>query len=290
MSQILVTGAGGMLAQDLLEVLGSSNVSGLRHSELDIRSKEAVLAAVEGFDIVINAAAYTKVDDAESEETLAFAINAEGPRNLAAAAKIHGARLIQLSTDYVFDGVASEPYQEDTPTHPISAYGRTKAAGERAVLEECPEGAIIVRTSWLYGQHGACFPTSILTAAQHRDTLQVVNDQIGQPTWTKDVAFMIKLLIDKGTNSGVYHATNAGQTSWFGFATKLFELAGWESERVVPVGSEEYIRAAPRPAWSVLGHQNWATVGLPAPRHWEQALEEAWASGLAPTNNEAPAT
>jgi dTDP-4-dehydrorhamnose reductase len=290
MTQVLVTGAGGMLGKDLLSTLKSKSTSGLTHSELDIRNKQDVLNAVEGYDIVINAAAYTRVDDAESEETLAHAINAEGPRNLAAAAKTHGARLIQLSTDYVFDGMASLPYQEDAATHPISAYGRTKEAGERAVLEEYPDGSIIVRTSWLYGQHGSCFPASILTAAQHRDTLQVVNDQIGQPTWTKDVAFMIKLLIDKGTNSGVYHATNAGQTSWFGFATKLFELAGWESERVVPVGSEEYIRAAPRPAWSVLGHQNWATVGLPAPRHWEEALEEAWASGLAPTNNEAPAT
>ena len=151
------------------------------------------------------------------------------------AAKTHGARLIQISTDYVFDGSASEPYQENAATHPISAYGRTKEAGERAVLEEYPEGSIIVRTSWLYGEQGSSFPKSILAAAQDNDFLRVVSDQIGQPTWTVDVAVMIRSLINKGIASGIYHATNEGQTTWFGFATKLFELAGWDPARLVPV-------------------------------------------------------
>ena len=288
MTQVLLTGAGGMLAKDLLVTLESMGISGLSHAELDIRNKRDVLDAVEGFDIVINAAAYTRVDDAESDETLAHAINAEGPRNLAVAAKTHGARLIQISTDYVFDGAGAEPYQEDAPTHPISAYGRTKEVGERAVLEEYPERSILVRTSWLYGQQGSNFPKSILAAAQKNDFLRVVSDQIGQPTWTVDVAVMIRSLINKGIASGIYHATNEGHTSWFGFATKLFELAGWDPTRVLPVGSEDYPRAAVRPAWSVLGHQNWAKAGLETPRRWEDALEEAWVSGLATAANETP--
>ena len=290
MTQVLLTGAGGMLAKDLLVTLESLEVTGLSHAELDIRNKRDVLNTVEGFDIVINAAAYTRVDDAESEETLAHAINAEGPRNLAVAAKTHGARLIQISTDYVFDGSASEPYQENSATHPISAYGRTKEAGERAVLEEYPEGSIIVRTSWLYGEQGSSFPKSILAAAQDNDFLRVVSDQIGQPTWTVDVAVMIRSLINKGIASGIYHATNEGQTTWFGFATKLFELAGWDPARLVPVGSEDYPRAAARPAWSVLGHQNWSKSNLETPRHWEDALEDAWVSGLVTLTNETPLT
>lgn len=279
-TRVLITGAQGMLGRDLLQVFSDMDVRGLGKEELDIRDAQSVATHTAGFDVVINAAAYTKVDDAESDETSAWAINSEGPKNLAKALRAHGGRLIQISTDYVFDGSATNPYPEKTQTAPLSAYGRTKEGGEQAVLAEYPESSLIVRTSWLYGKSGSSFPKSILNAGKVKEHLDVVDDQIGQPTWTKDVATMVHSLVKSGPRSGIFHATNSGQTSWYGFARKIFQLAQWNPDRIRPVPSSAFPREAPRPAWSVLGHGEWEKNGLPAPRPWELALEDAWVSGL----------
>ena len=279
-SRVLVVGAGGMLGHDLISGLDGHDVTGLTRSELDITDEAATMVALEGFDVVINAAAFTAVDDAQENEDLAFAINADGARNLAKACRKAGAILVQVSTDYVFDGESRTPYPEDAAPNPRSVYGASKWAGEQAVLQEHPEGSLIVRTSWLYGTHGNSFPRTILRAGLHRETLDVVDDQRGQPTWTMDVAAIIKNLINQGITSGIFHATNSGSTTWHGFATKLFELAGWDPARLRTSSTEAFPRPAPRPAWSVLGHKNWAEHGIPSPRIWEVALEEAWGAGL----------
>ena len=276
MTRILLTGSGGMLGHDLVATLSDTQLDTRSREDLDITDSDAVNDAVEGADVVINAAAYTKVDDAETERDTAFAINADGPRNLAQACKAHGARLIHVSTDYVFDGYATTPYPEDTPRNPVSVYGQSKAAGEEAIEAEHPDGSIIIRTAWLYGQHGPNFPRTMLRLAQSHDSVNVVTDQVGQPTWTRDLAQWIRLLVDSGIQSGVFHGTNSGQTSWFEFAKEVYRLGGLDPERIQPTTSDEFPRPAPRPAWSVLGHDAWGKAGLPEPRDWREALSEAF--------------
>ncbi|MGO3885779.1 MAG: dTDP-4-dehydrorhamnose reductase [Mycetocola sp.] len=279
MGRILITGAGGMLGQDLVHVLGDHRLTALSRSELDITDAAAVARAVAGHNIIINAAAYTKVDDAETDEDSAYAVNATGPQVLAEAARQTGARLIQLSTDYVFSGTAHSPYPEDAEREPVSAYGRTKAAGERAAIDAHPDGVAIVRTAWLYGAGGPNFARTMLTLAANRDTVQVVDDQRGQPTWTADLAAQIGRLISVGTPAGIYHGTNAGETTWFGFARAVFEQAGLDADRVLPTTSAAFTRPAPRPAYSVLGHDAWSAIGLEPMRPWREALDDAVRTG-----------
>jgi dTDP-4-dehydrorhamnose reductase len=280
MTTIHIVGAGGMLGQALLRELADFPVSAGTREEVDLTHPETLEAFITPGSVVINAAAYTQVDAAEEERDAVFATNATGVANLATVAKAKNARVIHVSTDYVFDGMAREPYAEDSPTNPATVYGASKLAGEKFLRETLPDASAIVRTAWLYGVPGSSFPATILNAARTRDTLQVVTDQIGQPTWTRDVARMIRSLIESSVTSGVFHATNAGQASWWDFARRLFELAGWDPDRVLPTTSETFVRPAPRPAWSVLGHDNWQKNGLPAPRHWREALEEAWDAEL----------
>ncbi|TFC44963.1 dTDP-4-dehydrorhamnose reductase [Cryobacterium shii] len=280
MTRYLITGAAGMLGRDLQAALAGRDVTALDRAELDITDQDAVLAAATGFDVIINAAAYTKVDDAETNEDAAYAINATGPRNLALAAAATGAKLVQVSTDYVFDGRATSPYPEDTSIDPISAYGRTKAAGEAFVLQGHPTGSYIVRTAWLYGQHGPNFPKTMLKLAAARDTLSVVDDQVGQPTWTADLAAQIVALLDSGAPSGIYHGTSSGVTSWFGFAQAVFASAGLDPARVTPTDSSQFVRPAPRPSYSVLGHDAWASAGLAPIRDWREALTAAAQQGI----------
>lgn len=278
MTRYLIAGAGGMLGHDLQHVLAGREVRALGRTELDITDAASVADAVRDVDVVINAAAHTAVDDAESHEDEAYAINATGAGLLAAAAADAGARFVQVSTDYVFRGDAAIPYPEDAPLDPLGAYGRTKAAGERLVREAHP-GAHIVRTAWLYGEHGASFPRTMLRLASERDTVSVVTDQLGQPTWTRDLASAIAALLDAEAPAGTYHGTNSGQASWFELARATFELAGLDPERVLPTDSSAFVRPAPRPAYSVLGHDAWARVGLAEPRDWREALAEAFATG-----------
>jgi dTDP-4-dehydrorhamnose reductase len=276
----LITGASGMLGHDLQHVLADRSVTALARGDLDVTKVDAVEAAVAGHDVVINCAAYTKVDDAESNEAAAFAVNATGAGNLARAAAIHGAKLVQLSTDYVFDGAATTPYAEDAPRHPVSAYGRTKAEGERLALELNPNATYIVRTAWLYGAHGPNFAKTMVRLAASNDTVAVVDDQFGQPTWTMDVARQIVHMLDKGLAPGVYHATSSGQATWFDFAKEIFRHAGLDPLRVTPTTSTAFVRPAPRPAYSVLGHDRWRLSGVDAIRNWQAALAEAATHGV----------
>jgi dTDP-4-dehydrorhamnose reductase len=277
-ARYLLLGGGGMLGTALRSLLPERAVHAPSSAELDIRDAAAVTAAAEGAEVVINAAAYTAVDAAESHEDEAHAVNAIGAENAARAAAEAGAKLVHLSTDYVFDGAAGEPYREDAPRHPLGAYGRTKAEGEERVLSAHP-GAHIVRTAWLYGASGANFPRTMLGLAAQHDTVSVVTDQQGQPTWTGDLAKWITTLIDSGAAPGIYHGTNGESTSWFTFARSVFENAGLDPERVLPADAASFPRPAPRPAYSVLGHTAWTRAALDTPRPWREALDAAFRAG-----------
>lgn len=278
----LVTGAAGMLGRDVLTVLAadaSAEVTALGRADLDITDPAAVLAAVKGHDIVVNCAAWTDVDGAETAEEAATAVNGTGVRHLAAACAETGARLLHVSTDYVLSGDASEPCPEDAPTAPVNAYGRSKLVGEQAVAELLPEHGYVVRTAWLYGEHGANFVATMLRLAAQRDSLDVVDDQHGQPTWSYALA---ERLVGLGAAAlagrapaGVYHGTAGGRTTWFGLARETYRLAGLDPERIRPTTSEAFVRPAKRPAYSVLGHDRWAEAGLTPPADWQTALAQA---------------
>jgi dTDP-4-dehydrorhamnose reductase len=279
-TRYLITGAAGMLGHDLQVALEGREVTALARADLDITDPDAVAAAAAGHDVIINAAAYTKVDDAEAHEDLAYQINATGAGNLARAAAAGGAKLVQVSTDYVFDGTATSPYPEDAPLNPVSAYGRTKAAGEQLATKLNPSGTFIVRAAWLYGAHGPNFARTMLRLASDHDTVSVVTDQVGQPTWTLDLARQIVALLDSDAPAGNYHATNSGSGTWFDFAQAVFREAGLDPARVKPTDSSQFVRPAPRPAYSVLGHDRWAHTGLTPLRDWRDALADAAARGV----------
>ncbi len=267
----LVTGSSGMLATDALDVLRASGheVRGLDLPDLDITDSASVAREVRDVDVVLNCAAWTAVDAAETNEGRAFAVNAVGPQLLARATREAGARLVHISTDYVFDGAASAPYAADAPMAPRSAYGRTKAAGEWAVRAETSD-YLLLRTAWLYGAHGGNFPKTIARLAAERDSLTVVDDQVGQPTWTRDVADLARRLVEAGAPSGTYHATSRGQCSWFDFARAVVATAGHDPQKVQPTTSEAFVRPAPRPAWSVLAHDQLDAIGVAPIGPWDQ--------------------
>ncbi|BCB77120.1 dTDP-4-dehydrorhamnose reductase [Phytohabitans flavus] len=273
MTRILVTGSGGMLGQDLLGVLKDRpdlDVTALARADLDVTDEAAVRAAVTGYDAVLNATAWTDVDGAEEREAEATAVNGDGAAHLARAAEATGARLVHVSTDYVFRGDATTPYPEDAPTDPINAYGRSKLAGEEAVLAA---GGYVVRTAWLYGAHGRNFVSTMLRLAGERDTLDVVNDQRGQPTWSRALAErLVDLAFSADAPPGVYHGTASGETTWYGLARAVFARAGHDPDRVRPTTSDKYVRPAPRPSYSVLGHDRWARATLTPMPHWEAML------------------
>lgn len=280
MTRTLITGAAGMLGRDLQLALQGRDVTALGRADLDITDPDAVDAAVAGHDVVINSAAYTKVDDAETHESDARAVNATGPALLAEAAVRHGAKLVTVSTDYVFDGNGTAPYAEDAPTDPLNAYGRTKAEGEAHVLRIAPDSSYVVRTAWIYGAHGPNFAATMLRLAQTHDTVSVVTDQVGQPTWTGDLARRIVELVDTDAPAGIYHGTNSGQGSWYDFTKAIFAENGLDPERVLPTDSAAFVRPAPRPAYSVLGHDGWSRAGLAPMRDWRVALHAATAAGV----------
>ncbi|MEV5692592.1 dTDP-4-dehydrorhamnose reductase [Micromonospora globbae] len=288
MSRLLVTGAGGMLGRDLLAVLrarGDLSVTAATRAELDVTDPEAVRAAVAGHDLVVNAAAWTDVDGAETQEAAATAVNGDAVAHLAGACAAAGARMIHVSTDYVFRGDAAEPYPEDAVPSPVNAYGRSKLAGEVAVTRLLPDGGHIVRTAWLYGEHGPNFVATILRLAGEREWLDVVDDQRGQPTWSYALAERLVALADAvlagRAAPGVYHGTASGETTWYGLARAVFTLRGLDPDRIRPTTSDRFRRPAPRPAYSVLAHERWAAAGLPPMGDWESALARALASGFA---------
>jgi dTDP-4-dehydrorhamnose reductase len=282
-SSWLIVGASGMLGQDLVRALGevppgeavsARKVTAAGREELDITDPEACLREVEGHDFVVNAAAWTAVDEAQSHEAEAFAVNAVGAANLARACAAARVQLVQVSTDFVFDGDASIPYAEDAPPAPRSAYGRTKAAGEWAVQSLCPQ-SWIVRTAWLYGAHGPNFVKTMARLAAERDTVSVVDDQRGQPTWTVDLAGAIVRLVEAEAQFGTYHGTSSGETTWFGFAQAIFAELGLDCARVLPVTTDGFPRPAPRPAYSVLGHEAWRGAALDPLPSWRKSLATA---------------
>ncbi|MEO6501681.1 MAG: dTDP-4-dehydrorhamnose reductase [Jatrophihabitantaceae bacterium] len=284
----LVTGARGQLGSDLCRVLAGAGVEperllALGSDELDITDSASVKAVFADFEpeLVVNAAAYTAVDQAESEEDRAFAVNAGGPALLAAAAARTGARLLQVSTDYVFAGEAEQPYPAHAEPDPRSAYGRTKLAGELAVRELAPEHGYIVRTAWVYGATGSNFVKTMARLEQSRDTVEVVDDQRGSPTWSADLARGLVELAGSAAGPGVYHCTGSGETSWFGLARAVFEELGADPERVLPTTTDKFPRPAPRPAYSVLSDDAWREAGLSVMPHWRAALRHAFAEDRA---------
>ncbi len=272
----LVVGSQGMLGTDLLTVLRArgEEVHGVDRPEVDIVDARASARLADGVDVVVNCAAYTAVDKAEEEEPAAFAVNAVGAANVARAARTAGARLVHISTDYVFDGSATSPYPEDGTLAPRSAYGRTKAAGEWAVRAEAPDH-LIVRTAWLYGAHGPCFPKKIAQLARERGGLTVIEDQVGQPTWTMDLAGLLVSLVTAGAAPGVYHGTSSGSTSWHGFARAVVAAAGMDPMLVRPTVAAAFASAAERPAYSVLGHHTLLASGVTPIGPWEERWSAA---------------
>jgi dTDP-4-dehydrorhamnose reductase len=277
MTRWLVTGAGGMLGRDLCLQLAGREVLALTRRDLDITDSTAVSRAIVQAhpDVVVNCAAWTHVDAAEANEAGAFDVNATGAANVARACATIGARLVHVSTDYVFDGTANSPYTEDSTVRPRSAYGRTKAAGEWAVRATLPEASWVVRTAWLYGAHGHNFVRTMVELERVRDEIDVVNDQRGQPTWGVDVAQAILRLVDAHAPPGIYHATSAGEATWYTFARAIFAAVGADPDRIRPTTTDRFPRAAPRPAYSVLGHHAWARESLPELPAWQTSLGHA---------------
>lgn len=273
--KIIITGGRGQLGRELAGVLleaGGHEVISPGRQELDVTRMEEVIWAFKAFapEVVIHAAAATNVDRCELDHDWAYLVNALGTRNVAAAAAVVGAKLVYISTDYVFNGRAGRPYTEfDTPD-PINIYGKSKLAGERYAAELCPR-YFIVRTSWLYGRHGKNFVKTMLDLAGKRDEIAVVDDQVGSPTYAGDLARFIAGLIETELY-GIYHASNGGECSWFDFAREIFRLAGLDHVRVRPISSAELNRPAPRPAYSVLDNYCIRLQGLPDLRHWQEAL------------------
>jgi len=275
----VVTGAGGQLGADLLRVLADSSdeVVGLARAELDITDPDAVADAVEGADVVVNAAAWTDVDGAETAEPAAFRVNAAAPGLFAAACALTDATLVHVSTDYVFAGTGTRPYQEDDPVAPRSAYGRSKAAGESAVLASRAP-SYVVRTAWVYGQTGGNFVKTMARLCRERETVDVVDDQRGSPTWSRDLATGLVALARSGVEPGIYHCTNAGETTWCGLARAVFTELGADPARVRPTSTDRFPRPAPRPAYSVLSAQKWRGAGLLPLPPWRDALAAAFST------------
>lgn len=280
MSRWLVVGAGGMLGHDLVAVLRRAGepVVGLARTDLDITVEDAVIAAVRSHRprVIVNCAAWTAVDEAEAHEAEALHVNGTGTVHLAVACAAQGIRLVHVSTDYVFRGDARRPYSEKDTPNPRTAYGRTKLAGEKAVLELLPETGYVVRTAWLYGAYGSNFVRTMMKLERERPTVAVVDDQRGQPTWTVDVADRLTRLVRSNAPAGVYHATSTGETTWFGLAREVFRLLGADPTRVRATTSAAYQRAAERPAYSVLGHEAWFSACIDPIGNWKQALHTAF--------------
>jgi dTDP-4-dehydrorhamnose reductase len=288
--RIVITGGGGQLAAELVRLLDAAppepGWQALTRAECDITDLHRVRAVIHDQAhaagdrglAVINAAAWTNVDGAEADEPGAYAVNAAGPAHLAMACEQVGAQLLQLSTDYVFPGdrADGEPYAPLDETGPRSAYGRTKLAGELAVRELLPHASWVVRTSWVYGATGANFVKTMAKLSGQRETLDVVDDQIGCPTWAADLAAGLLQLIAVAPPSGVYHAAGGGRASWFELARAVFTELGLDPERVHPTTSAEFVRPAPRPAWSVLSSSEWVDAGLAPLPDWREALGAAF--------------
>jgi len=268
---IVVAGARGMLGRDLMELFGGE-ARAVCHDEMEITDPASVAGVLTGLKprVVINAVAYTDVDGCETNAERAFAVNGAGVRNLALATREVGARLVQVSTDYVFDGSKGSPWNEDDPVNPLSVYGRSKLQGEENA--RLNPDHLIVRTQWLYGLHGKNFVETMLRLGAERDELAVVHDQVGSPTWTVDLCLAIKALLAVDLR-GTYHAADSGSCSWRDFAEAVFRESGM-STVVKPITTMDLGRPAPRPLYSVLDCSKLARDTGFAPRGWREALKQ----------------
>ena len=266
----MILGASGLLGKALMRQWAHDEVVGLGSADVDVRDADQVREVVRKSrpHWIVLAAAYTNVDDCESHPELAFAVNRDGAVNVAHAAKHMGAKLLFLSSDYVFDGKKTSPYETEDARNPQSVYGRSKAEAEVRLLEVLPE-CCIVRTSWLFGTGGKCFPNTILKLAASRAALDVVNDQRGCPTYSVDLARTI-IELCRNHAVGIVHAVNSGDCSWFEFAREIVNRAGLVTE-VRPVSSQQMARPAPRPAYSVLSTKSLQQYGIAMPT-WQDAL------------------
>ena len=271
--KILITGAYGMLGSDLREVLKNQELIVTGSKDLDITDEKKVVEFVceNSPELVINAAAYTAVDDCETHYDDAYAVNAIGPKNLAIACNKLDIPLVHISTDYVFDGTKRTPLIEADKLGPQSAYGKTKLAGEE-FIQENTDKYFILRTAWLYGLHGNNFVKTMLELAENHDEITVVDDQVGSPTYSFDLAVAITNLL-YSDKYGIYHVTNEGECSWYEFAKLIFELSNIDV-KVVPVTTEEFPRPAPRPHYSVLNNKKWNSSGFVPMRTYQEALSE----------------
>jgi len=274
--RILVTGAAGMLGHDLVPVLSRSHqVRGIDLGDLDITDRTAVAGFIraERPEVVIHTAAYTNVDAAETDPAPAKAVNSRGAENVASACRETGARMILISTDYVFDGEKRAPYLESDRPNPVNEYGRSKLEGEILARRALPT-VTVVRTAWLYGAGGENFITKILAGAGKASRLQVVSDEVGSPTWTVDLSSALNRLIECGVSGPLYHLAGAGACSRYEFATELFSLLGIKDCRLEPVGKESFPTPARRPAYSVLSSERLGLENIEPLRHWREALNE----------------
>jgi len=287
----LITGGSGQLGIAVSQELGERGIlfTAWGSEDLDITQSPIVLDVISKLSpkVIINCAGWTDVDGAECNEQSASRVNSDGAGNVAIAAKVIAAKLIQISTDYVFSGLGETPWKVDDAINPQSVYGQSKAEGERRVLAIYPERTTIVRTAWLYSPWGKNFAKTMVRLAIIGDEkVKVVDDQIGQPTSAMDLA---QQLIELGLSTspvGIYHGTNSGQATWYEFAQVIFELAGEDVARVIPVSSSEYPRPAKRPGYSVLSHEAWAKTSIVPMRHWRNALADAMPAIISAVNAE----
>ena len=273
-NRIVISGAGGQVGSLLADRAGQQgrDVLALASAQWDITDPQAADQIVRAGDVVINCAAYTNVDGAEADEQRAYAVNAAGPGHIAQACARAGARMIHISTDYVFDGQTSRPYEIDDDTAPLSVYGRTKLAGEQAVLAALPE-AVVVRTAWVYtGGTGKDFVAVMRRLAAGDGPIEVVDDQTGSPTYAGDLVGALLQAADGKVHAPLVHAANSGAVSRFGQARAVFEAVGADPERVVPVSSAHNPRPAPRPSYSALSSRQSEQAGLSPLRSWQDAL------------------
>jgi len=275
MKKVLVVGALGMLGHDLLKVFAKGyEVIGVDKEEVDITRQGATLKIIKEISptVIINAAGYTDVDGCEKKMRKAFAVNGEGARNMAKGCREIGAKLVYVSTDYIFDGTKKTPYRESDTPNPLNIYGESKLMGERYV-EDLLDDFLIVRTQWLYGLHGRNFVETILALAQERAQIEVVHDQKGSPTYTADLSKAIAALVRKNLK-GIFHVSNKGSCSWYDFALEIARLVGVTGVQIVPVSSTDLNRPAKRPLFSVFSCQRLEQEADLEMRPWQRALQD----------------
>jgi dTDP-4-dehydrorhamnose reductase len=274
----LVLGANGQLGQELIHLLKSTSIGAIStdRDEIDFAKPNEIAEKLDKLNPsqIVNCGAYTQVDKAEEEPELANLINAQAVGVIAKFASERNIPFVHISTDYVFDGTATSPYLENEKVNPQSIYGESKALGEKEALENNPE-SYILRTAWVYGEHGNNFPKLIAKKLRNNESLNVVNDQIGSPTWTFDLASAIIEILEKKPAPGIYHVTNSESCSWFEFAQEIAKTINVDGKLVKPTDSKSFVRPAVRPKYSVLSNSKWKNAGLTPLRSWKEAWDKA---------------